>query len=147
MEQILDQVDSKTELIYGGFWERFVAAIIDGIILTVAQNIVSYGIYQESTFSSSLNYGVMGFGMIIGLVYNVYFLSSEKQATLGKQAMGLKVITVEGERLTPMNAVGRFFSTYLSAIILLIGYIMVAFDDKKQALHDRLARTYVIRTR
>jgi uncharacterized RDD family membrane protein YckC len=147
MEQILDQVDSKTELIYGGFWERFVAALIDGIVLTIAQNIVSYGIYQESTFSGSLNYGVMGFGMIIGLVYNVYFLSSDKQATLGKQAMGLKVITVEGERLTPMNAAGRFFSTYLSAIILLIGYIMVAFDDKKQALHDRLAHTYVIRTR
>ena len=147
MEQILDQVDSPKDYIYGGFWERFIAAMIDGIVLTIAQNIVSYGIYQESTFSASMNYGVMGFGLIIGLVYNVYFLSSEKQATPGKQAMGLKVITVDGERLTPMNAVGRFFSTYLSAIILMIGYIMAAFDDKKRALHDRLAHTYVIRTR
>ena len=145
MEQILDQVDRQpTDYIYGGFWERFVAALINGIILGAIQFGFSYFILGTSIFDSD-NYGSSGVGLLIGLAYHTYFISSEKQATLGKQAMGLKVITIHGDRLTPLNAAGRFFATYLSLLILMIGYIMAAFDSKKQALHDRLANTYVIR--
>jgi len=146
MEQILDQVDRQHgDYIYGGFWERFMAAFIDGLITGGAQLVFSY--FISGNLLSGGDYSSSGVGIIIGLVYHTYFLSSEKQATLGKQAMGLKVITIQGERLTPLNAAGRFFATYLSLFILLIGYIMAAFDSKKQALHDRLANTYVIRVK
>ncbi|MDB5257916.1 MAG: hypothetical protein JWM14_2611 [Chitinophagaceae bacterium] len=145
MEQILDQVDSHpAEYIYGGFWERFIAALIDGLLLGVIQLALSYFILGNSIFYGG-DYGSSGIGLLIGLIYHTYFISSEKQATLGKQAMGLKVITTKGERLTPLNAGGRFCATYLSLFIFLIGYIMAAFDSRKQALHDKLASTYVIR--
>lgn len=147
MEQILDQVDRQSaDYIYGGFWERFVAALIDGILIGAIQFAFSYFVLGSSFFDTD-NYSSSGIGLLIGLVYHTYFISSDKQATLGKQAMGLKVITTHGERLTPLNAAGRFFATYLSLFILLIGYIMAAFDSKKQALHDRLANTYVIRVK
>jgi uncharacterized RDD family membrane protein YckC len=145
MEQILDQVDRQPgDYIYGGFWERFIAAFIDGLILGCFQIGLSYFILGDSIFFGG-DWNSSGIGLLLGLMYHTYFISSEKQATLGKQAMGLKVITTHGERLTPLNAAGRFVATYLSLAILLIGYIMAAFDSKKQALHDRLANTYVIR--
>jgi uncharacterized RDD family membrane protein YckC len=145
MEQILDQVDRPYgDYIYGGFWERFIAAVIDGILLGAIQFGFSYFVLGSSILDGG-NYTGSGVGLLIGLAYHTYFISSEKQATLGKQAMGLKVITTHGERLTPLNAAGRFFATYLSLLILCIGYLMIAFDSKKQALHDRLANTYVIR--
>ncbi|HSZ72372.1 MAG TPA: RDD family protein [Cytophagaceae bacterium] len=145
MEQILDQVDSNTEHVYAGFWVRAVAAFIDGLIVSFVQNLVTYALYQESFYSGVMFYNSMSLGFLISLGYHTYFLSSEKQATLGKQAMGIKVVTLKGERLTPINAAGRFFASYLSAIILFIGYLMVAFDSKKQALHDKLVGTYVVR--
>lgn len=145
MEQILDQVDrQKDDYIYGGFWERFIAALIDGLITGGAQ--VGLSFFISGDFFSD-NYSSSGMGFLIALAYHTYFISSEKQATLGKQAMGLKVITIHGERLSPLNAAGRLLATYLSMFILLIGYIMAAFDSKKQALHDRLAGTYVIRVK
>ncbi|MDF2457343.1 MAG: transporter [Cytophagaceae bacterium] len=144
MEQILDQVDRQQgDYIYGGFWERFIAALIDGLITGAAQ--VGFSYFISGNFLSGADYSSSGVGLLMGLAYHTYFISSEKQATLGKQAMGLKVISIHGERLSPLNAAGRFFATYLSLFILLIGYIMAAFDSKKQALHDRLANTYVIR--
>ncbi|MDB5273463.1 MAG: putative rane protein YckC, family [Chitinophagaceae bacterium] len=147
MEQILDQVDSRVEYIYGGFWERLIAFFLDGLIVSAAQSVLSYVIYQESIFSGTIDYGFYSYSFLLSLAYHVYFISSAKQATPGKQAMGLQVITVKGERLSPLNAAGRFLASYLSMIIFCIGYLMVAFDSKKQGLHDRLADTYVIRVR
>jgi uncharacterized RDD family membrane protein YckC len=145
MEQILDQVDSNTEYVYGGFWIRAVAALIDGIVVSIGQSVVSYILFQESAFSDALAFSSLSSSLVIGLIYNVYFLSSDKQATLGKQAMGLKVISLKGERITPLNAAGRFLASYLSAFLLGFGYLMVAFDSRKQAMHDKLAGTYVVK--
>jgi uncharacterized RDD family membrane protein YckC len=147
MEQILDQVDSKTDYIYGGFWVRVVAAFIDWIIVSTGQSLVTYLFINKEIYPTIWGAGMLSSGMIIGLIYHVYFLSSDKQATIGKQAMGLKVINLHGDRITPINAVGRFFATYLSMFLLGFGYLMVAFDSKKQAMHDKLAGTYVVKIR
>ena len=69
------------------------------------------------------------------------------QATLGKMALGLKVTDVHGRRLTFGNALGRSLAKILSGLILAIGYIMAAFDDRKQGLHDKMASTLVMKTR
>jgi len=71
--------------------------------------------------------------------------SSNKQATLGKQALGIKVTTLDSQPISFAQATVRYFAKYLSTLIFLIGYIMVAFTDKKQALHDMLAKTLVVK--
>ena len=72
---------------------------------------------------------------------------AERGATVGKMAMGLRVVTGSGQRLSFMNATGRYFAKILSAIILCIGFIMIAFTDKKRGLHDMIAGTLVIKVR
>jgi uncharacterized RDD family membrane protein YckC len=71
--------------------------------------------------------------------------SSSFQATLGKRALGLRVMAINGEAASFGRASARYFAKILSSI-LLIGYIMAAFTEKKQALHDRMAGCLVIRS-
>jgi uncharacterized RDD family membrane protein YckC len=70
--------------------------------------------------------------------------SSSKQATIGKMAFDLKVMRTDGSRISFLRGVGRYFSKWVSTIILMIGYIMAAFDRRKQALHDKIADTLVV---
>jgi uncharacterized RDD family membrane protein YckC len=69
--------------------------------------------------------------------------SSENQGTLGKMAMGIKVGDQAGNRISFGNALGRYFGKILSTLLLFVGYLMAAWDSKGQALHDKLADTYV----
>jgi uncharacterized RDD family membrane protein YckC len=88
-----------------------------------------------------------GLGFVIRLAlfiaYEAYFLS-KRGATLGKVALGLKVIRTDGGPISLGLAVGRSFGYMLSGFILYIGFIMAGFDPQKRALHDRLCNTYVI---
>jgi uncharacterized RDD family membrane protein YckC len=150
MNPILDAPyvpEQKVE--YAGFWIRVIASIIDGVILGIVDASLRFAIFG-SVFARELNSETSGTDMIyqllllcLGVAYYVVLESSYRQATIGKMAFGLKVSTESGERITAVNALGRYFAKILSAIILLIGYIMVAFDARKQGLHDKLARTVV----
>ena len=82
---------------------------------------------------------------MLAVAYFVGFEGSVKQATPGKMAMGLVVTNQRGGRISYLQALGRFAGKYLSALILLIGFIMVAFTERKQGLHDLLAQTLVVR--
>jgi uncharacterized RDD family membrane protein YckC len=150
---------------YAGFWIRFVARFIDGILV----GIVSFVILIPLTFlgiggASMLNtrdpatalaalpalMGVIGISFILRIAlfaaYEIYFVSS-RGATPGKMALGLKVIRADGGPVSAGLATGRFFGLFLSGIILYIGYIMAGFDPEKRALHDRLCETRVIYSR
>ena len=70
--------------------------------------------------------------------------SSHRQATLGKMLLGLQVTDLEGNRISFGVATGRHFAEYLSALTLGLGYIMNVFTDKRQCLHDKVARTLVL---
>jgi uncharacterized RDD family membrane protein YckC len=83
---------------------------------------------------------------VVGWSYEAGMESSVKQATLGKMAMGLKVTDEQGNRISFARATGRHFAKIISGMILLIGYIMAGFTARKQALHDMIAGTLVIRT-
>jgi uncharacterized RDD family membrane protein YckC len=72
--------------------------------------------------------------------------SSDRQATVGKIAVGLKVTDLYGQRISFARATGRHFAKILSAMVLFIGYIMVAFTERKQGLHDILAGTLVVKS-
>jgi uncharacterized RDD family membrane protein YckC len=82
---------------------------------------------------------------VLHWLYYSLLESSAWQGTLGKKALGLEVTDLDGNRISFGRATGRFFAKIISAIILGIGYIMAGFTEKKQALHDILAGTLVIR--
>lgn len=134
---------------YGGFWIRFAAAFIDGIILGVIRAPLQAitGGNQTGSTSSSLTGTATLLSLLIGVVYYALMESSSWQATVGKKALGLKVTDLNGNRISKGTAFGREFAKILSAIILGIGYIMAAFDSRKQALHDKIAKTLVVKTK
>ena len=134
---------------YGGFWIRVLAYIIDGILLTIVYGIVARLLGIDIFESDWRHYDPLGnlLSLVIGWLYFALLESSERGATVGKMVMGLRVVTSDGQRLSFMNATGRYFAKILSAIILFIGFIMVAFTDKKRGLHDIIAGTLVIKTR
>ncbi|HLO85978.1 MAG TPA: RDD family protein [Nostocaceae cyanobacterium] len=125
---------------YAGFWVRFAASFIDGIILSIVSSILGF-------ILASIKLQTLAFilQIVISWLYYAYLESSENQATVGKGLVNIVVTDVEGNRITFAKATIRYFSKYLSAIILLIGYIMAAFTEKKQALHDLIAGTLVVK--
>ena len=138
---------------YAGFWLRFCAAIIDGIVVNIIGIIagfaigLSIGIIVGDAETAQALAGVLGSiaGIVIAWLYCSFMESSPKQATLGKQALGIKVTNLDGKPISFFNATGRHFAKYLSILILLIGYIMAAFTSKRQALHDMVAGSLVLK--
>jgi uncharacterized RDD family membrane protein YckC len=144
-------------MIYGGFWIRFLAKMIDGIILSIVQWAIMIPLsmlIMPSMMQSNEQFPTPGFFIFIGvqilvgfalpLGYGTFFLG-RFGATLGKMACRLKVVTPEGDKITYMRAFGRFWAEVISYMILAIGYIMAAFDDEKRALHDRICSTRVVK--
>jgi uncharacterized RDD family membrane protein YckC len=147
---------------YAGFWLRFVAYVIDALILGVAGfalgvvfGLAAAGI-DAATGSSSSTRGTAsslasllswGIGVVGGWLYYSLQESSARQATIGKAAIGIRVTDLEGRRISFGRATARYFSKILSGLICAIGYIMAGFTDRKQALHDLIASTLVVRTR
>jgi len=109
--------------------------MVDGIVLAVLQ--VINGLVLGS--------GILGkiVSVIIAWFYGALMITAY-QATLGKMAVGLRVERTSGERIGFGRALLREISKILSAIILGIGYFMVAWTQKKQGLHDKIADTVVI---
>jgi uncharacterized RDD family membrane protein YckC len=142
-QQILDAPsDVGKKLDYAGFWIRVGALIIDTVIVQVVNVALAFIIVGGYDFVTP-NVSVQIFSVVLGIIYYIAMESSSRQATLGKMAVGIKVGKSNGERISFLNATGRYFAKFLSALILGIGYIMVGFDSKKQGLHDKLANTYV----
>ena len=150
---------------YAGFWIRFLARLIDGLILGIANAIIriplmamlgiGYGIggdfpRQPGALLAPAFMGLFGGSVLIslalGAAYEVYFLTT-RGATPGKLALGLKIIRADGSPLTAGVALGRYFAQWLSAMIMMIGYIMAGFDSQKRALHDYICQTRVIQSR
>jgi uncharacterized RDD family membrane protein YckC len=132
--------------VYAGFWRRVAAVIIDGLLLSVVTVPLTLALgsgdgYAEAARSS----GGSAISTVVTWLYYALMESSAKQATVGKMALGIIVTDVEGRRIGFGRATGRYFAKILSALILGIGFLMVAFTQRKQGLHDMLAGTLVIR--
>jgi uncharacterized RDD family membrane protein YckC len=94
----------------------------------------------------SLFFIFVGISILITWLYHAYCESSEWQATPGKRVMNLYVSDLSGHRISFLNATGRHFSKIITGLIpLAIGYIMAGFTDRRQALHDMIASTLVLR--
>lgn len=136
------------EMRYAGFWIRFGAKFLDGLILGAVNIILSIALGYVLTKSSpkaSLVYLMVLITLecVIAASYSGFFLGKYR-ATPGKMACGLVVVTPEGQQISVLRGVGRYFAQILSSMILYIGYLMVLFDDEKKALHDLICNTRVV---
>lgn len=159
-------MDQPQSPVYAGFWMRFLAYVIDAVLLGVVHFIIFIPFFGligltaitgagDTDFESGgggLMVAMMGTMflsivavMIAGWLYYALMESSAKQGTLGKMALSLRVTDLEGRQLTFGRATGRFFGKIISSAIMGIGYIMAGFTQQKQALHDIMAGCLVVR--
>jgi uncharacterized RDD family membrane protein YckC len=148
---------------YAGFWIRFVAVLIDAAVLSIVIVPLWILIFVAMGAASSMQSAsrnpdaavavvmtVMPLLMlaIIGgnWLYEALLTSSSKQGTLGKMALGLKVVDKNGSRLSFLHATGRHFAKMINGFTFYIGFIMAGFTERKQGLHDLIAGTYVVKS-
>lgn len=151
---------------YAGFWLRFVAFIIDAIIIGIAKWFIiapilaAVGIASSMSFSDFQNpediaafvaaiMGMLGISWVIGLVldilYHSFMESSKFQGSIGKMALGIVVVDAAGQKLDFAKAFIRNLCKLISTFTIYIGYVIAAFTEKKQALHDIIGGTLVIK--
>ncbi|MFO7870921.1 MAG: RDD family protein [Kiritimatiellia bacterium] len=148
---------------YAGFWIRAAAKVLDQVILSLVTSAASFvlspllaGAVIGSSSGESGNSGLM-IGMVVftyslllafclgvPAFYNIWFVG-KYGATPGKMACGLRIVRSAGEKVTYGRACGRFFAEMVTGLTFGIGYIIVAFDDEKRALHDHICDTRVIK--
>jgi uncharacterized RDD family membrane protein YckC len=121
---------------YGGFWIRVGAYLLDAILLIIVQLILQQML--ESSTQASLANAVFGW---------LYFAGCESmiRGTPGKLVLGMRVADMNGNDISFLRATGRYFAKILSGLILLLGFVMVAFTSNKQGLHDKIAGTLVLK--
>ncbi|MEO8428740.1 MAG: RDD family protein [Verrucomicrobiota bacterium] len=139
---------------YAGFWIRFVAKFIDGLILAVPLVVLMFAFFfsgfrpgGRSTVpwtSVAMQLGVQLCYYALAGAYNIFFIG-KYGATPGKMAVRIHVVTPEGGKISYARATGRFFAEILSGLICNIGYIIAAFDREKRALHDHICNTRVVK--
>lgn len=157
-----------TNVAYAGFWLRFVAYLVDSFIVGIAVlalfipffflmggvamleslSHVGHGPLDPAQFTAilSLVFALLGVSIILSWLYFSYLESGEKQATWGKQILSIYVTDLSGNRISFGRASGRFFAKIITRLIpFWIGYIMAGFTERRQALHDMIASTLVLR--
>jgi len=152
--------------IYAGFWLRFAAYLIDRIILGVATALLLVPLFvlggglslvrriprdRFDDFSQwipllTLILTLTAVSLVVQWLYFAYFESGEQQATWGKQILNIYVTDLQGDRISFGTATGRYFAKIVTGLVpLALGYIMAGFTERRQALHDMIASTLVLR--
>ncbi len=144
---------------YAGFWRRCFALIIDEIFISFVVVGAEAALSPLLGIDFGLGQGLPSSGKALKTVFGAKFLaatlihwlywagleSSVKQATLGKMAIGIQVTDLKGEPISFSRATGRYFGKFISGILFGIGFLMAGWTEKKQALHDIMAGTLVVR--
>jgi uncharacterized RDD family membrane protein YckC len=155
---------------YAGFWKRFAAYILDALVLYIPNTILSnmlgaskaaeayvqaktaagedvaLALQAMDTYIHALWPALIAQTLLAWLYFGLCE-SSAWQATVGKLALGIRVTDMDGKRISFMRATARYFAKILSALILCIGFLMVAWTRRKQGFHDLLAQTLVLNGR
>ncbi len=142
---------------YASVWRRFLAGAIDLsiVLLVVLPGVIAFfwlvevvtGLLGMDREGGRFLAGMAAvlLGLIGDWLYHAKMQSSPRQATYGKQFMGLKVTGLAGERISFAQATGRHFAKFLSTFAIMIGFVVAAITRKRQALHDMVAGTLVVR--
>ena len=145
------QAGSPSPVVYAGFWRRVAAFLIDRFLLSFV-NVALCLFYfflsgmdwrGEELRTLSLTSAVFGF--LLKWLYYTVLESSASQATLGKAIIGIRVTDEQGRRISLLKANARYWAKILSTVTLGFGYLMAGFTRRKQALHDLVAGTLVVR--
>ncbi len=140
---------------YAGFWKRLAALLIDGVVLAIP-NVALF--FLMVPFDKAMNPGQNPFdtdymlmsqlfnlvSAVISIAYYTFMESSSTQATLGKMALGIIVVDMEGRRISFARALGRSAGKIISGCTCYIGFIMAGFTQRKQGLHDIMAGCLVV---
>ncbi len=152
LQKLTEGIAVAGALDYAGFWRRLVAKCIDGIILWLIGMIFAFGAglvtASRADFYQTITLQIF-FSLVqilLAATYATWFVGTYG-ATPGKMALHLRIVTPEGTDIGYMRALGRHFAEWVSTLILMLGYVMAAFDSEKRTLHDRMCNTRVIRTR
>lgn len=129
---------------YAGFWKRLAAMILDWLILMVPNTVVNLIIYSAAGRGLDGEIATQVYSAVATWLYYALMESSSVQGTVGKLALGIKVTDLNGARISFGRATGRHFAKIISSVILLIGFFMAAFTERKQGLHDIIAGCLVM---
>jgi uncharacterized RDD family membrane protein YckC len=159
-QRLREGVSLSNDVVYATFGRRFLAKLIDGVIL-FAINMMIGGVLGAVLIGSvsRSNPGAAApvillvqvliqlVGITFSLGYAIFFIR-KYDATPGKKALGLRLVRADGSKLSKGRIVGRYFAEWISSMILMIGYLMASFDkEQHRALHDRIVDTRVIDVR
>jgi uncharacterized RDD family membrane protein YckC len=157
-------VAADPRFVYAGFWRRYFAMLIDGFIATPIvcllllpfglTGVVTAAIAKAADDVENIPLAMAGLSVFViaaiavslvgSWLYHTVMESSSFQGTFGKKLLGMAVTDLNGQRISFARANGRFFGRFLSGLIMNIGFIMAAFTEKKQALHDILSGCLVV---
>lgn len=151
LQKLKEGVQLSSQMDFAGFWLRFAAIFLDGLILGGINFILQLPLtflIGASGENMALMFTYQTINMLIGVAvpagYTTWFLG-KYAATPGKMACKIKVVRADGSPIGYGRALGRHFAKWLSWMILMIGFIMAAFDDEKRTLHDRICDTRVVK--
>jgi len=139
---------TESDLVYAGFWRRFGAAVIDSILIYLVMFALLLSVYgtvylEDPRANWGFADGLITYGLPIALTLAFWI---KKAATPGKMAIGAKIVDARtGGQPSTKQFVIRYFGYILSTLPLFLGYLWVVFDSRKQAWHDKLAGTVVVR--
>ncbi len=135
----------KRDIAYAGFWRRLLAYVIDGSLLAAFGGLLIGGVVFVAPNNPQALVNVVGVTAAIGWAYFVLFETSPAQGTIGKMALNLYVTDLQGDPISYPRAVFRYLFKTLSWLLFGAGWLLAAFTPRKQALHDLLAGTLVLR--
>ncbi len=143
-------VATPSVLVYAGFWLRIAAFILDTLLILVVLFLIGFAIgfavNNAKVVGNSETFDLFDiFSIILQWLYFAGMESSTAGGTFGKRAVDIRVVDLQGQRISFGRATGRYFGKIISALILFIGFFMIGFTSKKQGLHDMIADTLVIK--
>lgn len=133
---------------YCGFWRRFTANFLDGIILGMVYKLVNAVLLAIASLAGAAYFGFSDWMLctIIFWTYMIWF-KGYKGATPGYYVFGIRIISINGTQVCIKQIIVRIISSFFSAIPFGLGYIWITVDSNRQAWHDKIAGTYVIKAK
>jgi uncharacterized RDD family membrane protein YckC len=149
-EFVQDHIEMKEmEVNYAGFWMRFWAYLLDLLVIGSLNGIVVYPIFRALDLSLNKANMFAPVSIVTAIIFYVYFVLMTRffGQTLGKMVFGLRVISLQGQKLSWGAIIFReWIGRFISGTIIIL-YVVVGFLPKKQGIHDLFADTTVIHER
>jgi uncharacterized RDD family membrane protein YckC len=138
---------------YAGFWIRFLASLIDGLIVGVPFVVLGLALGSTAGYTGGLpfnpggNLAVNVLSIVVGMLYFGLLEGGPTGQTVGKKVCNIRVVDVENHQpgIGTARGIGRYFARWLSQLVFYLGYFWMLWDPRKQCWHDKLARTLVVR--